>query len=158
MIPLWDNVVHPIQIFCGEDFLYVAIHSHDNCSIQVSVIWIFLGQKVLFPMDLNRGTTIIDLFGRGADKLLIDFGRREDSKAFLCSVLYFFFIRHGHKGGGKTYDPGKEETKKARKTTTQRKRTSVGVTEDLRLNVAEILQSIELAPETRRSCKEEINC
>ena len=31
-------------------------------------------------------------------------------------------------------------------------------TEDLRLNVAEILQSIELAPQTRRSCKEEINC
>ena len=77
----------------------------------------------------------------------------------------FCSSRHGqkkksckHKGGGKTYDPGKEETKKARKTTTQRKHTSVGVTEDLRLNVAEILQSIELAPETRRSCKEEINC
>ena len=32
------------------------------------------------------------------------------------------------------------------------------LSEDLRLNVAEILQSIELAPETRRSCKEEINC
>ena len=31
-------------------------------------------------------------------------------------------------------------------------------TEDLRLNVVEILQSIELAPQTRRSCKEEINC
>ena len=30
--------------------------------------------------------------------------------------------------------------------------------EDLRLNVAEILQSIELAPKTRRSCKEEIDC
>ena len=54
---------------------------------------------------------------------------------------------------------GKGRNKKARKTATQRKRTSVGVTEDLRLNVAEILQSIELAPdETRRSCKEEINC
>ena len=55
----------------------------------------------------------------------------------------FCSSRHGqkqksckHKGGGKTYDPGKEETKKARKTTTQRKHTSVGVTEDLRLNVA----------------------
>mgnify|MGYP000683542588 FL=1 len=55
-----------------------------------------------------------------------------------------------------------------RKTATQRKRTSVGVTdqegslrrttEDLRLNVAEILQSIELAPQTRRSYKEEIDC
>ena len=32
-----------------------------------------LGQKVLYPMDLNRGATIIDLFGRAADKLLIDF-------------------------------------------------------------------------------------
>ena len=31
-------------------------------------------------------------------------------------------------------------------------------TEDLRLNVVEILQSIELAPQTQRSCKEEINC
>ena len=31
-------------------------------------------------------------------------------------------------------------------------------TEDLRLNVVEILQSIEIAPQTQRSCKEEINC
>ena len=52
---------------------------------------------------------------------------------------------------------GKGRNKKARKTATQRKRTSVGVKEDLRLNVAEILQSIEPAPETRRSCKEEFN-
>jgi len=83
-----------------------------HCSIYVSVIWIFLGQKVLFPMDLNRGKTIIGLFGRGADKLFINFacviilisgqnpklaGRREDSEDFLCSVLYFFLIRHGQK-------------------------------------------------------------
>ena len=72
-----------------------------------------LGQKVLFPMDLNRGATIIDLFGRAADKLLIDFasviilisghlkpklaGRREDSEDFLCSVLYFYSIRENTK-------------------------------------------------------------
>ena len=70
-----------------------------------------------------------------------------------------------HKGGGKTYDPGKEETKKARKKKKKKEERlhkenallSV-LSEDVRLNVAEILQSIELAPETRRSCKEEINC
>ena len=72
-----------------------------------------LGQKVLFPMDLNRGATIIDPFGRAADKLLIDFasliilvsshlkpklaGKREDSEDFLCSLLYFFSILHGQK-------------------------------------------------------------
>ena len=89
---------------------------------------------------------------------------REGGKPLrIAFVVKFPFCssRHGQKksrANTKTYDPGKEETKKARKTTTQRKHTSVGVTEDLRLNVAEILQSIELAPETRRSCKEEINC
>ena len=96
-----------------------------------------------------------------------DYWREGGKPLRIAFVVKFPFCssRHGqkkkswkHEGGGKTYDPGKEETKKARKTATQRQRTSVGVTEDLRLNVAEVLQSTELAPETRRSCKEEINC
>ena len=101
-------------------------------------------------------------------------GRREGSEDFLCSILYFFSIRHRqkkswkHKEGGKTYGLWKEETKKARKTTRLRKGNCVGVSdrqgslreaaEDLRLHVAEILRSIELTPQTWRSCKEEINC
>ena len=111
---------------------------------------------------LNFASLIILISGQNPRILA---GRREASEDCLCSEISFLLKSSWakkksckHKGGGKTYDPRKEETKKARKTTTQRKHTSVGVTEDLRLNVAEISQSIEVAPETRRSCKEEINC
>ena len=114
---------------------------------------------------LNFASLIILISGQNPTILA---GRREGGKPLrIAFVVKFPFCssRHGQK---KSRENTKEDLRRMTRERKKRKRRErrlhkenallSALSEDLRLNVAEILQSIELAPETRRSCKEEINC